>query len=220
MIEVRALSYLSQEWIASARAIVGDVSSTLRDYAERIDASPERLAEIEDRLALLDRRKRKYGKTVDEVIALGEEVQGKLAEVEDRDETLKALRAALAKAAGAYKQAAESVSAQRKTAAAKLAKLAETQINSLAMKVRFDISVASNEQESTWTADGWDEVEYRIATNAGEPLKPLHEIASGGEMSRVMLALKVAVEEASSKTRKKLPTPRTLVFDEIDIGIG
>ena len=69
-------------------------------------------------------------------------------------------------------------------------------------------------------AHGWDEVEYRIATNAGEPLKPLHEIASGGEMSRVMLALKVAVEEASAKTRKKLPTPRTLVFDEIDIGIG
>ena len=63
-------------------------------------------------------------------------------------------------------------------------------------------------------------MEYRIATNVGEPLKPLHEIASGGEMSRVMLALKVAVEETSSKTRKKNPTPRTLVFDEIDIGIG
>jgi len=206
--------------IASARAIVGDVSSTLRDYAERIDASPERLAEIEDRLALLDRLKRKYGKTVDEVIALGETVQGKLAEVEDRDETLKTLRAALAKAADAYKQTASAVSTQRKTAAAKLAKLAETQINSLAMKVRFEISVGSNEHESVWTADGWDEVEYRIATNAGEPLKPLHEIASGGEMSRVMLALKVAVEEASAKTRRKLPTPRTLVFDEIDIGIG
>ncbi|WP_109485002.1 DNA repair protein RecN [Occallatibacter savannae] len=206
--------------IASARAIVGDVSSTLRDYAERIDASPERLAEIEDRLALLDRLKRKYGKTVAEVIALGEDVQRKLAEVEDRDETLKTLRLALAKAADAYRQAAGAVSAQRKTAAAKLAKLAEAQINSLAMKVRFEISVASKEQESAWTADGWDEVEYRIATNAGEPLKPLHEIASGGEMSRVMLALKVAVEEASAKTRKKLPTPRTLVFDEIDIGIG
>ena len=206
--------------IASARAMVGDVSSTLRDYAERIDASPERLAEIEDRLALLDRLKRKYGKTVDEVIALGEEVERKLAEVEDRDETLKALRAALAKTAEAYKQAANALSAQRKTAAAKLAKLAEAQINSLAMKVRFEISVASNEREPAWTAHGWDEVEYRIATNAGEPLKPLHEIASGGEMSRVMLALKVAVEEASAKTRKKLPTPRTLVFDEIDIGIG
>jgi len=210
----------ASQQIASARAIVGDVSSTLRDYAERIDASPERLADIEDRLALLDRLKRKYGKTVDEVIALGEEVQGKLAEVEDRDETLKALRAALAKSADAYRKAAQVLSAQRKTAAAKLAKLAETQINSLAMKVRFEISVTSQEQEPAWTVDGWDAVEYRIATNAGEPLKPLHEIASGGEMSRVMLALKVAVEEASAKTRRKLPTPRTLVFDEIDIGIG
>lgn len=206
--------------IASARAIVGDVSSTLRDYAERIDASPERLAEIEDRLALIDRLKRKYGKTVEEVIALGEDVQRKLAEVEDRDETLKTLRASLAKAADAYRHVAASVSSLRKAAAAKLAKTAETQINSLAMKVRFEISIANNENESAWTAHGWDEVEYRIATNPGEPLKPLHEIASGGEMSRVMLALKVAVEEASAKTRKKLPTPRTLVFDEIDIGIG
>jgi DNA repair protein RecN (Recombination protein N) len=206
--------------ISSARATVGDVSATLRDYAERIDASPERLAEIEDRLAMLDRLKRKYGKTVADVIALGEDVARKLAEVEDRDETLKTLRADLAKAAGTYKQVAAELSTQRRAAAAKLAKLAETQINSLAMKVRFEIAVAGNEQESAWTAHGWDEVEYRIATNPGEPLKPLHEIASGGEMSRVMLALKVAVEEASSKSRKKLPTPRTLVFDEIDIGIG
>ncbi|HEY1578076.1 MAG TPA: DNA repair protein RecN [Terracidiphilus sp.] len=206
--------------ISSARAIVGDVSATLRDYAERIDASPERLGEIEDRLALLDRLKRKYGKTIGDVIALGEDVARKLAEVEDRDETLKTLRAGLAKAAEGYKQAAATVSAQRKSAAAKLGKLSETQINSLAMKVRFEIAVASTESESAWTEHGWDEVEYRIATNPGEPLKPLHEIASGGEMSRVMLALKVAVEESSAKTRKKLPTPRTLVFDEIDIGIG
>ena len=85
--------------IESARATVGDVSATLRDYAERINASPERLAEIEDRLALLDRLKRKYGKTMADVIALGEEVARKLAEVEDRDETLKVLRAALAKSA-------------------------------------------------------------------------------------------------------------------------
>ena len=210
----------SAQQIESARATVGDVSSTLRDYAERINASPERLAEIEDRLALLDRLKRKYGKTVADVIALGEEVARKLAEVEDRDETLKTLRAELAKAMNSYKQAAEGLSAQRKAAGAKLAKLAETQINSLAMKVRFEISVAGHPAESAWTAHGWDEVEYRIATNPGEPLKPLHEIASGGEMSRVMLALKVAVEEAAAKTRKKLPTPRTLVFDEIDIGIG
>ncbi len=109
---------------------------------------------------------------------------------------------------------------QRQTAASKLAKLAEAQINSLAMKVRFEIAVAPNEQEAAWTPHGWDEVDYRIATNAGEPLKPLHEIASGGEMSRVMLALKVAVEEGAIKPKTKVPAPRTLVFDEIDIGIG
>lgn len=206
--------------LAAARATVGDVSATLRDYAEGINASPERLAEIEDRLALLDRLKRKYGATVAEVITFGEDVARKLSEVEDRDEILKALRAAVAESAAAYRKAASALTAERLAAAARLAKLAETQINSLAMKVRFEIVVASREEEAHWTAHGWDEVEYRIATNAGEPLKPLHEIASGGEMSRVMLALKVAVEENSSKANKKIPTPRTLVFDEIDIGIG
>ena len=85
----------SAQQLASARAIVADIGAGLRDYAERINASPERLAEIEDRLALLDRLKRKYGKTVAEVIAFGEEVARKLAEVEDRDEILKALRADL-----------------------------------------------------------------------------------------------------------------------------
>jgi len=209
--------------LESARATLGDVGASLRDYAEGINASPERLAEIEDRLAVLDRLKRKYGKTVAEVIAFGEEVSRKLAEVEDRDEIVKQLKAELGTAVTAYRATASALTAERKAAAAKLAKLAEAQINSLAMKVRFEVAVTAptqdSAQQSHWTSSGWDEVEYRIATNPGEPLKPLHEIASGGEMSRVMLALKVAVEESSSKTKKN-PTPRTLVFDEIDIGIG
>jgi DNA repair protein RecN (Recombination protein N) len=210
----------SVQQLQSARAVVGDASAALRDYAESINASPERLSEIEDRLALLDRLKRKYGPTVAAVIAFGDDVARKLAEVEDRDEILKKLRAALAEAGAAYQKAAIALSADRKAAALKLAKLAEAEINSLAMKVRFEIGITSSDEESGWTAQGWDHVEYRIATNPGEPLKPLHEIASGGEMSRVMLALKVAVEESSSKIKKKNPTPRTLVFDEIDIGIG
>jgi DNA repair protein RecN (Recombination protein N) len=205
--------------LASARATISDVAASLRDYAEGINAAPERLAEIEDRLALLDRLKRKYGKTVAEVIAFGEEVARKLSEVEDRDEILKALRADLAKAEGEYKQAASALTAERKSAAQKLAKLAEAHINSLAMKSRFSVSVTANHAESSWSPSGWDEVAYLIAPNPGEPLKPLVEIASGGELSRVLLALKVAVEESSSKTRKKT-APRTLVFDEIDIGIG
>jgi DNA repair protein RecN (Recombination protein N) len=210
--------------LEGVRATVGDLSASLRDYAEGINASPERLAEIEDRLAVLDRLKRKYGKTVGEVIAFGEDVARKLEEVEDREEILKTRRAEVEKAGKAYRAAAGALTAERQAAASKLARLAEAQINSLAMKVRFEIAVNApakdSEDEPAWTATGWDEVEYRIATNAGEPLKPLAEIASGGEMSRVMLALKVSVEEGAVKPKMKSPTPRTLVFDEIDIGIG
>jgi DNA repair protein RecN (Recombination protein N) len=209
----------SAQQLASARATISDLAASLRDYAEGINASPERLAEIEDRLALLDRLKRKYGKTVGEVIAFGEDVAGKLAEVEDRDEILKTLRAALEEASADYQKAASALTAERKAAATKLAKLAEAHINSLAMKTRFSVSVTASHAESAWTPSGRDTVEYLIAPNPGEPLKPLIEIASGGELSRILLALKVAVEESSSKSRKKT-TPRTLVFDEIDIGIG
>ncbi|MGC1293964.1 MAG: DNA repair protein RecN [Alloacidobacterium sp.] len=208
--------------LASARASVEDVSSTVRDYAENIQASPERLAEIEDRLAVLDRLKRKYGQTLAEVIAYGEEVVAKLNEIENRDEVVKAQRADLKIAADAYSKAAQSLTADRAAAAKKLEKLAEAQINDLAMKVRFAVTVTPNEDSAHWTPHGWDTVEYRIATNAGEPLKPLDEIASGGEMSRVLLALKVSVEEGAAKShsKKKTQVPRTLVFDEIDIGIG
>ena len=249
----------SAQQLSTARATISDVAASLRDYAEGINASPERLAEIEDRLALLDRLKRKYGQTVAEVIAFGEDVARKLAEVEDRDEILKALRAELAQAEAAYCKAASALTAERQSAAARLAKLAESHINSLAMNSRFQVTVtpaestssnasglpdakgqddakghgfsradkhSKNEEgalapegSSSWTSAGWDTVAYLISTNPGEPLKPLIEVASGGELSRVLLALKVAVEESSSKSKKKT-APRTLVFDEIDIGIG
>ncbi|HEY0795425.1 MAG TPA: DNA repair protein RecN, partial [Acidisarcina sp.] len=214
--------------LASARAVVEDVSATVRDYAEGVQASPERLIEIEDRLAALDRLKRKYGATLAEVIAFGEDVAAKLAEMENRDEIVKNLRAELAVAMKGYEAAARTLSAARQAAARKLEKLAEAQINDLAMKVKFAITVTPHEDSSGWTAQGWDEVECRISTNPGEPLKPLGEIASGGEMSRVLLALKVSVEEGANsvagnshgKGRRKSAVPRTLVFDEIDIGIG
>ena len=207
--------------LASARATVEDVAGTARDYAGGIDASPDRLAEIEDRLALLDRLKRKYGATLDEVIAFGEEAARKLAEIENRDEIIQSLRADLARAAAAFQTAARALTVERNAAAKKLEKLAESQINDLAMKARFSIAVTPTEDSAAWTAHGWDAVECRIATNPGEPLKPLDEIASGGEMSRVLLALKVSVEEGANRSRaRKVQVPRTLVFDEIDIGIG
>ena len=207
--------------IIAARASVEDVGATVRDYAETVQASPERLEEIEDRLAALDRLKRKYGATLDEVVAYGEQVAGKIADIENRDELVKELRVELERAEQAYRVAARSLSSERTAAAARLQTSAEKQINDLAMKVRFEVRVAPQEEPSAWAAHGWDAVQCRIATNAGEPMKPLDEVASGGEMSRVLLALKVSVEEgASQKGRRKTPVPRTLVFDEIDIGIG
>ena len=211
--------------IKSARAAVDDVSATVRDYASRIQASPVRLAELEDRLEVLNRLKRKYGSSLADVLAHGQEVSAKLAEVENRDQLLVDLRADQARAAEAYRAVAAELTAARTAAARKLEKLAETHINDLAMKARFAVQVNAQEGKSHWSRHGWDLVDCRIATNAGEPLKPLEQIASGGELSRVMLALKVSVEEGASRSglrgqRRKTPVPRTLVFDEIDIGIG
>lgn len=207
--------------LSAAKASVEDAAATLRDFAGDVTASPERLGEIEDRLAALERLKRKYGPGLAQVIAFGEEVKEKLNELENRESRLKELEAELAAAAKTYGDAARRLSEQRGAAAKKLAKLAEKQINDLAMNARFAVDVTAEGAESSWTASGWDRVEARIATNPGEPMKPLDEIASGGEMSRVMLALKVAVEEGASASRKrKTVLPRTLVFDEIDIGIG
>ena len=206
--------------LAAAKAIVEDVDAEVRDFAENINAAPGRLEEIEDRLAALDRLKRKYGQTLGEVIAFGAEAARKLSEVENRDALLVELKTKEAQDAAAYRAAAAKLTATRTEAAKKLEKLAEAQINDLAMSTKFRIRVTMEQEQASWTAHGWDQVECLIATNAGEPLKPLHEIASGGEMSRVMLALKVTVEEGASGKKKKAVLPRTLVFDEIDIGIG
>jgi DNA repair protein RecN (Recombination protein N) len=208
--------------LAAAKASVEDAAATLRDFAGKVTASPERLGEIEDRLAALDRLKRKYGSSLAEVIAFGAEVAGKLAELENRDARLAELEKDLTIAAAKYIVVARKLSAERSAAAKKLAKVAERQINELAMNAKFEVGVTAREEVEAWTAFGSDRVECRIATNPGEPLKPLTEIASGGEMSRVMLALKVSVEEGvnAAAKRRKMALPRTLVFDEIDIGIG
>jgi DNA repair protein RecN (Recombination protein N) len=210
------------EQLAAARATVGEYAQQARDFAENIQASPERLDAIEERLALLDKLKRKYGASVAEVMAYGQEVAQKLAEVDNRDELLRTLHRELDAAAAVYRAAAETLTAERQKAAARLARRAEEAINQLAMKSQFRIAVTARPQEMHWGPHGWDAIEYTIATNPGEPLKPLDKIASGGEMSRVMLALKVSVEAATGARRAagKVPLPRTLIFDEIDIGIG
>jgi len=244
--------------LETARISVEDVGATVRDYAGGIHASPEHLAQVEDRLALLDRLKRKYGPTLDEVVAFGEDVARKLSEVENKDEILRQLRGELAAAATGFLRVARALSKKRAEAARKLEKLVEAEINDLAMKSAFRIEMTSSEEEGNWTGSGIDQVVYMISTNPGEPLRQLEHIASGGELSRVMLALKASVEAGDSavggkrarrevkvptlpqktregwgtrdeggsqvptsrRGREKWGTQRTLVFDEIDTGIG
>jgi DNA repair protein RecN (Recombination protein N) len=203
--------------LQGAGAAIEDVSATARDYAEEIDASPERLAEVEDRLALLDRLKRKYGSTVDEVIAYGEEVARKLKELENREDILRDLKKQFESAAAAYLSAAQAISRRRYSAAKELQKLVEAEINELAMKAQFKIEVSGGDEPENWTATGFDNVVYLISPNPGEPLRPVEQIASGGELSRVMLALKATIEAGK---KSKSSGQRTLVFDEIDTGIG
>jgi len=204
--------------IETARISVEDVGATLRDYAGGIHASPEHLAEVEDRLALLDRLKRKYGPSLDDVIQQREEVSRKLSEMENKDEILAQLRQELTQAAAEYLKSAHSISRKRYEAARKLEKLAEAEINDLAMKSNFHIELSGSDEEGNWSAFGFDQVLYMISTNPGEPLRRLEHIASGGELSRVMLALKASIEAGQSK--KKTSAQRTMIFDEIDTGIG
>jgi DNA repair protein RecN (Recombination protein N) len=208
--------------LETARISVEDVGATVRDYAGGIHASPDHLAQVEDRLALLDRLKRKYGPSLDEVIQFGAEVARKLSEVENKDEILKQLRVELGQAAAEYLQTARALSKKRYEAARRLEKLVEAEINDLAMKVLFRIALTSLEEDANWTASGLDQVVYLISTNPGEPLRQLEHIASGGELSRVMLALKASVEagKPSVARARSASSPRTLVFDEIDTGIG
>ncbi len=220
--------------LETARISVEDVGATVRDYAGGIHASPEHLAEVEDRLALVDRLKRKYGPALDDVIAFGVDVSRKLSDIENKDELLRELSTALAKAGTEYLRVARLLLKKRHDAARKLEKLVEREINDLAMKSTFHIEITSSEEEGNWSATGIDQVVYLIATNPGEPMRPLEDIASGGELSRVMLALKVSVEagtefveRAPSPAKASDPCPaakrtiqRTMVFDEIDTGIG
>jgi DNA repair protein RecN (Recombination protein N) len=208
--------------LETALISVEDVGATVRDYAGGIHASPEHLAEVEDRLAAIDRLKRKYGPTLDDVIRFGAEAARKLSEMENKDEVLRRLRMDLSKAGQDYLVAARALSKKRYEFARKLEKLVEAAVNDLAMKATFHIEVTGSDEEENWSASGFDQVVYLISANPGEPLARLEHIASGGELSRVMLALKASVEAAAGAGgKKKGPgVPRTLVFDEIDSGIG
>jgi DNA repair protein RecN (Recombination protein N) len=210
------------EPLATARATLEDIAAFLRDYVGKLEANPARLEEIEDRLALIDRLKRKYGSSVEEILAYGRETRQSLASLEHADERREAVRKDLAKAAAEYRKAAEALSEKRHEAARRLVKLVREELAQLGMEktrleVHFEIA-----PEGLGDAAGIDEIEFRISPNVGEELRVMEKIASGGEISRLMLALKTVVGQArvSRGARGTRHGDATFIFDEIDAGIG
>ncbi|MDE3198245.1 MAG: DNA repair protein RecN [Acidobacteriota bacterium] len=197
-----------------ALVAIDDVSYSLRDYLARVEANPDRLEEIENRLAAIEKLKRKYGGSVDEVIAFGEDVAQKIEEIETAGERLEDLKKQLGKVEAGYGQAAARLTALRAKGAAELAKRVEDELKPLAMeRTVFRIAVT----KAVWSETGADRVHFLVSPNAGEEPKPMEKIASGGELSRIALALKTCLVGAPAG---KAETLRTLVFDEIDTGIG
>ncbi len=190
-----------------------DLASMLRDYAASLDASPGRLQEVEDRLALLERLKRKYGPTLGDVLDRHEGMKRELASLERAGERAAELEALLATARARYLEAARALSADRRKAAPVFARDLEKELRPLAMEhTRFEVRFEDELPEPRSTERGIDAAEFFVSPNPGEEVRALARIVSGGELSRVMLALKtLATTDAPGKT---------LVFDEVDAGIG
>lgn len=190
-----------------------DLAFFLRSYARSIDASPARLQEIEDRLALLERLKKKHGPTLADVLARATELRRELHDIEHATERAAELDAELERARAGYVRVAGELSSRRQRAAKEFARAIEKALADLAMvKTRCEVRFSEHADDAGWTDRGLDEAEFYISPNPGEELRPLARIASGGELSRIMLALKtLASTDAPGKT---------LIFDEVDAGIG
>jgi DNA repair protein RecN (Recombination protein N) len=196
-----------------ATIAVDDGARALRHYLSKLEADPVRLDEIESRLAALEKLKRKYGAALEEVLAFLEDARRQLAAAEHSSERSEQLRKHTRELTVAYESAAAKLTAARKAAAQQLSKRVELELAGLAMeKTRVEIRVSAE----PWSEHGADAIEIRISANVGEEPKPLDKIASGGELSRVALALKTCVAPA----RPSKNAPRTLVFDEVDAGVG
>jgi DNA repair protein RecN (Recombination protein N) len=204
------------EQLQAAEVAIKEASYGLRDYLSRLEANPGRLEEIENRLALLDKLKRKYGRTVEEVLAFLAEVRAQIEQVEHAGERMEELRNQRACLASEYEQAAGELSAVRTRAARRLEKGVEAELASLAMeRTTFRIEMSA----APWSAAGADRVEFLVSPNLGEEPKALEKVASGGEISRIALALKTCLAAPPKQADEGAP-PRTLVFDEVDAGIG
>ncbi len=217
-----------REPLAAAKATVDDLALFLRDYLDGLEANPRRLEEVEDRLALIDRLKRKYGHSLPEVLNYSEQARLKLATLERADERREQLRGDLEAAVAEYQCAASALSDARRSAAGKIEKLVREELAQLGMeKTRFEVHFAAPPSDpggARGGAKGLDEIELRLSPNPGEETRPLEKIASGGELSRLMLSLRTVVGKGRMASampgRRGDRTPPAFVFDEVDAGIG
>jgi len=204
-----------------------DLAAFLRKYADSIEASPARLQQVEERLAILERLKRKYGPSLADVIAHRDALKRELSDLSRGDERIAELERDLATARTLYLGAAEALSKERRRVAKDFAKQLESLVAELAMeRTRFEVRFGDGPlPEASWSGRGIDAAEFFVSPNQGEDLRPLARIVSGGELSRIMLAIKTltaTTRHGFSDATDRPPSASApgLIFDEVDAGIG
>lgn len=199
------------ETVQGSLAELGNLSMELADYAEQIDFSPQRLEEIESRLSTIESLKRKYGEDIPAVLRYAEELRDRLDGLENADEHLDKLKADYTKKRGDYSREADRLHELRVKTSESFRRELEDELKELAMeKARVEVKIT--EDDKLISAHGKDNVEFLISVNPGVPPRPLRKIASGGEISRIMLSLKCMFGEKDHTD--------TMIFDEIDTGIS
>ena len=197
------------ERLGEAYSEVYDIAATVEDKRGELDVSPGELDRVESRMDLLYRLKKKYGATVEDMLDYQARCEAELAQIEDAGDTLARLEQALSKAEKEARQAAQALSDARKAAADRLTSQILTELQQLDMgKIRFAVDFAEKPLDS----DGMDTVRFLMSANMGEELRPIHKIASGGELARIMLAMKNVLSEQDHVG--------TMVFDEVDTGVS
>lgn len=197
------------ERLGEAYSEVYDIAATVEDKRGELDVSPGELDRVESRMDLLYRLKKKYGATVEDMLDYQARCETELAQIEDAGDTLARLEQALSKAEKEARQAAQALSDARKAAADRLTAQILTELQQLDMgKIRFAVDFA----EKPLDRDGMDTVRFLMSANVGEELRPIHKIASGGELARIMLAMKNVLSEQDHVG--------TMVFDEVDTGVS
>ena len=197
------------ERLGEAYSEVYDIAATVEDKRGELDVSPGELDRVESRMDLLYRLKKKYGATVEDMLDYQARCEAELAQIEDAGDTLARLEQALSKAEKGARQAAQALSDARKAAAEQLTAQILAELQQLDMgKIRFAVDFAEKPLDS----DGMDAVRFLMSANVGEELRPIHKIASGGELARIMLAMKNVLSEQDHVG--------TMVFDEVDTGVS